>query len=339
MDLETRAKQISTTTWTIPIFNQLLKTRIIACGDGYGNSNRRHTVVEVPDTPFQLKVSFFGNSVIQICYLTSISCFMKWSLNFRLDPISSNVPMKDFMICQGNTWQCCMRSKIGFDLNKYTTEPLHLSFKLMVSHAAKTAVCSNIPLPYIQLSEDLGNFLTDDSFSDVTMKSGEGIEFRAHKTVLAARSKVLRAHFEHNTKESITNVVETPWETEVLRDVLTFVYTDKAPRVKDAPDKLLIAADYYQLDRLKSLCAEALNNRLTVENAVDTLQLAELYSLSSLRLSTLNYIQNDRLKLVKQTRGWKNIQSVQFIQRIYDFIFADQIDKSDILAAALKEIE
>ncbi|KOB70716.1 Roadkill, partial [Operophtera brumata] len=252
---------------------------------------------------------------------------MKWSLDFKLADYSKVTSVNEFKTLQANEWQYCLGVRLNHDTSANINEPLYLFFKLMVSHAVKAAVCSNIPLPYIQLSEDLGNLLTDDSFSDVTMKSADGQEFRAHKNVLAARSKVLRAHFEHNTKESITNVVETPWETAVLRDVLMFVYTDKVPRVDDAPDKLLVAADYYQLDRLKSLCEDALNNRLTVENAVDTLQLADLYSLNLLRQSTLNFIKNDRLKLVKETQGWKNIKSVEFIQMIYDFILAHQINK------------
>ncbi|KOB68552.1 Roadkill [Operophtera brumata] len=314
-------------TWTIPMFGQLLKTKPIL--NRYDTTRR--TVVEVPDTPFQLKMDFFGISkseLIVVHHLVYTSSYVKWSVEYKRGGTSRTFSKDNYMTLQANRWEFCFSMSYGDKNNILETEPLHLFFKFTVSHA----VCRNIPLPYIQLSEAFGTLLTDTVYSDVTMKSAEGIEFRAHKAVLAVRSEVLRAHFEHNMRESITNVVETPWETEVLRDVLTFMYTDKAPRVDDAPDKLLAAADYYQLDRLKSLCEEALNNRLTVENAVDTLRLAELYSLSSLRLSTLNYIKNYRLKLVKETQGWKNIKSVEFIQRIYDFIFADQINKIDILA-------
>ncbi|KOB61024.1 Roadkill [Operophtera brumata] len=326
-------------TWTIPIINQLLQTK--AMDDVY--RTLRHTVVEVPDTPFKLKACFYGNAVVEVYFLTSTSFYMKWSLEYKLQDYSECDPMEDYVTLQANEWQNCLSLCIEIikdDLRPDDTAPLYLSFKFIVSHAVKAAICSNIPLPYIQLSVDFGNLLTDDSFSDVTIKSAEGIEFKAHKNVLAVRSKVLRAHFEHSTKENITNVVETLWDTEVLRDVLTFVYTDKVPRVDDAPEKLLVAADYYQLDRLKSVCEEALSNRLTVENAIDTLQLAEQYSLNALIQSTLNFIKNEPFKLIKETQGWKNIQSVEFIQRIIDFIFDDEIEINDvdILAAALNEV-
>ncbi|KOB72453.1 Roadkill, partial [Operophtera brumata] len=233
-------------TWTIPIIYQLLQTK--AMDDDF--PKLRRTVVEVPDTPFKMKVSFYGNAVIMIYYLSSTSLFMKWSLEYRLPNFFNVLPIKDYETVQANKWQHCLGIRLK-DLSANKTAPLYLSFKLIVSHAFKAGICSNILLPYIQLSEDFGNLLTDDSFSDVTIKSAEGIEFKAHKSVLAVRSKVLRAHFEHSTKENITNIVETLWDTEVLRDVLTFVYTDKVPRVYDAPEKLLVAADYYQLDRLK----------------------------------------------------------------------------------------
>ncbi|KOB57450.1 Roadkill [Operophtera brumata] len=324
-------------TWTIPIINQLLKPYIF-----YSDNYCVVKVVKVPDTPFQLKVRYYGNAKVKVFFLTSTSFCMKLSLKFKLADLSKDLfIMKYYDTLRANQWVSCGKITLNHDLSCNTTAPLYLSFKLMkLSHALKAAICSNIPLPYIELSEDFGNLLTDDSFSDVTIKSAEGIEFKAHKNVLAVRSKVLRAHFEHSTKENITNVVETLWDTEVLRDVLTFVYTDKVPRVDDAPEKLLVAADYYQLDRLKSVCEEALSNRLTVENAIDTLQLAEQYSLNALIQSTLNFIKNEPFKLIKETQGWKNIQSVEFIQRIIDFIFDDEIEINDvdILAAALNEV-
>ncbi|KOB68551.1 Roadkill [Operophtera brumata] len=326
-------------TWTIPMFKQLMKTKPMATEFIAGGIRTpKYTIVDVPDTPFQLMVGFFGLKTIlmDIYYLTSTSSYMKWSLDCVLGD-TSNKASEEFRNIQANEWQYCEGDKFTNDFNISTndsncTESLRLSFKFTVTHAVKADACNNIHLPYIQLSEDFGNLLTDDSLSDVTMKSDEGIEFRVHKSVLSVR----RAHFEHNTTESITNVVEAPWETEVLRDVLTFVYKGEVPRVDDAPDKLLAAADYYQLMGLKSLCEEALYKRLTVENAIETLQLAELHSANSLSQSILKFIKDGRFKLVTKTQGWAHTQSVEIIKRICEYVTADVID--DILAAALMDI-
>lgn len=144
---------------------------------------------------------------------------------------------------------------------------------------------------------------------------------------------MLQAHFEHNTSESITNI----WETEVLRNVLTFVYTDKAPQVEDYPEKLLAAADYYQLEGLKTICTEVLSKSLTVENAIDTLQLAELHSADSLRETTLEFIKQGRLGLIIETQGWKDLQCIKLIKKIIELSLADEIH--DILESALNELK
>ncbi|KOB70281.1 Roadkill [Operophtera brumata] len=299
----------------------------------------RYTVVEVPGTSFKLKVGFFGVTpeLMEVYYLTTTSYFIKLSLNVRDQQSFTRDFFVEYQAVQANEWQhsAALDNIRDIDRGRYN-RPLLIYLKFTVSQAIRV-VCHNIPLLHTpQLSEDFGTLLTDTGYSDVTMKSGEGIEFRAHKAVLAVRSKVMRAQFEHNTNEIITYVVDTLWETEVLRDVLTFVYTDKAPRVDDAPDKLLAAADYYQLMGLKSLCEEALYKRLTVENAVETLQLAELHSANSLMQSTLAFIKNGRAKLVTETEGWANIQSVAIVKSMYNLIVAD--DTNDILAVALNEI-
>ncbi|KOB64537.1 Roadkill [Operophtera brumata] len=326
--------------WNIPNFVGLLRT----IDTSYGFRVPRQTVVEVPETPFHLKICMFKSDYtklhvsVEIYYLISSSSpiSLTFNLNSGVLLLSSK---KDFKTIQANEWQCCMLMKCSLNPSGIRgCYPLCLSFKLMVSQTENPAVCSNTPSPYTELVEDLGNLLDDDSFSDVTMKSVEGIEFRVHKTILASRSEVLRAHFKQDMRENITNVVETPWESELLGEVLTFMYTGKAPRVDDAPDKLMLAAGYYKLDRLKSLCEEALGKRLTVENAVDTLQLAELYSANSLKQTTLEFIKNGRAALISQTEGWANIKSVELVKRIYDYIVDGINNVEDILAAAFKKM-
>ncbi|KOB78896.1 Roadkill [Operophtera brumata] len=263
----------------------------------------RCTIVEVPDTPFQLKMCFFGTNQIdlmEIYYLSSSSVYMQCGVNVRIGKGLLENSLVDYRAVQSNEWQYCMGLKnIANILASCFFGYLVLSFKFTVSQVA--TVCNNLPPHIPRMREDFETLLNDANSSDVIMKSVEGIEFRAHRSVLAVHSKVLRAHFEHNMRESITNVVETLWETNVLRDVLAFVYKDEVPQV-DHADKLLAAADYYQLERLKSLCEEALIKRLTVENAIDTLQLAELLSANTLKQYTLQFIKNGQLNWSKNTR-------------------------------------
>ncbi|KOB75502.1 Roadkill [Operophtera brumata] len=324
--------QICNIIWKVPLFKRLLGTKTMS----RDVDAPKYTVVEAPDSLFKLKVCFLGinTELMEIYYLATTTVFVSFHLEIEFGKFKEKIS-KDCQTVQANEWQYCatINNPGRKEVVSYHAG-LQLSFTFKVAPVVKAAVCHNTP----RLSEDLGTLLTDASYSDVTMKSAEGIQFRVHKNVLAVRSEVLRAHFEHKMRESISNVVETPWEAEVLRDVLTYVYTDKVPQVDDAPDKLLAAADYYQLMGLKSICEEVLHKRLTVENAIDTLLLAELHSANSLRQSTLEYIKNGRAVLVSKTESWANIQSVEFIKRIYDFMMAGETSSVYVLATALHEL-
>lgn len=79
-------------------------------------------------------------------------------------------------------------------------------------------------------------------------------------------------------------------EPEVMNEVLRFIYTGKTLLIDKMSDLLLAAADKYGLDRLKALCEEALCNNLDVDNAADTLILADVHSASQLKNQTIEFI-------------------------------------------------
>ncbi len=118
-------------------------------------------------------------------------------------------------------------------------------------------------VPECKLSEDLGNLFDNEKFSDVTLSVG-GREFQAHKAILAgefyhylilrisikfkfsipARSPVFAAMFEHEMEERKQNRVDiTDVDHEVLKEMLRFIYTGKAPNLEKMADDLLAAAD------------------------------------------------------------------------------------------------
>lgn len=326
--------EIYNITWTIANFIKILDCKTTR---EFRTRIREDSVNDVSvNSKFQLKMLFVGrqNDLIEMYYLSPTSVFLKSVLTICLKRFEErSIIIKEYQTVQANKWQYLAtlfkRDIVSFegrDTFLLNDGSLRMKFHFMVS----TDVRVDRPnIPASQLSDDFGSLLIDGSYSDVIMKSVECEEFKVHKPVLAIRSEVLKAHFEHNTTESITNVIETPLESEVLREVLTFVYTDKAPRVDEIPERLLAAADYYQLSRLKSLCEEALHKKLSVENAIDTLQLAELHSAQYLRQTTLEFIKDGQAKLITQTQGWAKVQSVQLIKMIYEFIMADEI-KDDL---------
>jgi hypothetical protein len=101
------------------------------------------------------------------------------------------------------------------------------------------------------LSDDLGQLYESSQFADVTLAC-EGREFHCVKALLVARSQVFAAMFEHDMEEAKHNRVEVKdVDSEVMDQMLRFIYTGKAPDLERMAAELLAAADKYALDRLK----------------------------------------------------------------------------------------
>ena len=80
-------------------------------------------------------------------------------------------------------------------------------------------------------------------FSDVCLCAG-GREFKAHKAILATRSPVFGAMFEHEMEESRKGRVEiSDIDPDVFQELLRFIYTGTTPQLQGMADDLLAAAD------------------------------------------------------------------------------------------------
>ncbi|KFQ72507.1 Speckle-type POZ protein-like [Phaethon lepturus] len=149
---------------------------------------------------------------------------------------------------------------------------------------------NTLKVPECRLAEDLGNLWETTRFTDCSFYVG-GQEFKAHKSVLAARSPVFNAMFEHEMEESKKNRVEiNDVDPEVFKEMMRFIYTGKAPNLEKMADNLLAAADKYALERLKVMCEEALCSNLSVENVADVLILADLHSAEQLKAQAIDFI-------------------------------------------------
>lgn len=164
-------------------------------------------------------------------------------------------------------------------------------------------------VPDCRLSDDLGQLYESSQFADVTLAC-EGREFHCVKALLVARSQVFAAMFEHDMEEAKHNRVEVKdVDSEVMDQMLRFIYTGKAPDLERMAAELLAAADKYALDRLKVMCEEALFNSLSVDNVSEVLILADLHSAEQLKAQAIEFINNRHATDVMETPGWKQMVS------------------------------
>ncbi|XP_008217320.1 speckle-type POZ protein B-like [Nasonia vitripennis] len=153
----------------------------------------------------------------------------------------------------------------------------------------------NCKLSVLDAYEEL---LSSAKFSDITIVVVDK-KFSVHRNILACRSPVFSAMFEHEMLEKRKNVVEiSDVEPEVMAEVLRFIYADKVNNIEKLAVDLLIAADKYQLEALRLMCEEVLVKKLNIDNVVEILKIVDLYaSCSRLRGALLKFLTANRQKV------------------------------------------
>ncbi|CAB3408170.1 unnamed protein product [Caenorhabditis bovis] len=157
--------------------------------------------------------------------------------------------------------------------------------------AVETITTTNEPIVFDTpdsgqtLAQDYQRLFNEDVLTDFTIRVG-GREIRAHKAILAARSPVFGAMLTHtDTNEAKTSVLEiNDMEYDVAHEMIYYIYCGKCQKdISDIATDLLIAADKYRLEELKTHCEKFLVENLTIENACTLLILGDLYMASRLR--------------------------------------------------------
>ena len=140
------------------------------------------------------------------------------------------------------------------------------------------------------LGSDMTSLLEGGADSNVTISAGEET-FKAHKAILITRSPVFRAMFENNMTEATSNCIEiSDMDPKVVKEMLKYIYTGNAPEVGKMADKLLQAADKYDLKQLKAMCERELTSRLTIENVADTCKLAHHHNATQLKAKCIGFM-------------------------------------------------
>ncbi|GJM84574.1 hypothetical protein PR202_ga00257 [Eleusine coracana subsp. coracana] len=160
-------------------------------------------------------------------------------------------------------------------------------------------VSPSVVVPPSNLNGHLGDLLASQEGADVTFQVA-GETFRAHRCVLAARSPVFKAELLGSMKESNKAVIVRvdDMEAQVFRALLGFVYTDV---LLDHPEltkqeqaamaqHLLVAADRYDLERMKLICEDRLCKHIDMRSVVNILVLAEQHHCLGLKEACFQFL-------------------------------------------------
>ena len=200
----------------------------------------------------------------------------------------------------------------------------HLTIECIVtvrkSRVSTTQFVNKIEAPPASsITEQLAKLLEGEENADVTFSVG-GETIGAHKILLAVRSPVFRAELYGPMKESkAQHVTVEDMQPAVFRALLHFIYTDSLPddvdqnagvSKSDLIWHLLVAADRYAVDRLKSLCERILCKNLEVETLSATLALAYQHNCDRLKGICLDFISiSSVMDAVMATDGYKDLKT------------------------------
>ncbi|XP_065218140.1 protein roadkill-like [Planococcus citri] len=206
--------------------------------------------------------------------------------------------------------------KIDDDFRNQSLVDDQLTISLQISCFIQ---CSNLRMPdssldrniiKCDLSDNLNSLLENPKFADVKL-SVNGKSYLAHKAVLAARSRVFARLFEDLDEEDgkkrnkiIMN--GTYFDEDVMKAMLQYIYTGKCEAINRSADRLLVVADEYELDGLKKSCSKLLEGSLSVENAINTLQLADTHHSNELKSRAIDFIVENSVQVLNTTE-WKNM--------------------------------
>lgn len=174
-----------------------------------------------------------------------------------------------------------------------------------------------VVVPPSNLHQNFGDLLASEEGADVTfLVAGE--TFKAHKCVLAARSAVFKAEVFSAMKEGTDGAVIRidDMEAQVFRALLGFLYTDTLPEGLNMKEKegaaiaehLLVAADRYNLERLKLICEEKLCSHIDTDSAATILTLAEQHHCHALKEACFRFLSSPTtLNAVMATDGFDHL--------------------------------
>lgn len=141
-----------------------------------------------------------------------------------------------------------------------------------------------------KLLKSLEEFYKDETFCDYVL-TAEGQEFKVHKVVMASCSDYFKVMLTGEMRESREGRVDLKGVTASgLRVVVDFAYTGMLELTADNVEEVLSASTHLQVGDAVTLCSRYIETAITIDNCVDILNLAELYSLDTTRRVALDFI-------------------------------------------------
>ena len=178
-----------------------------------------------------------------------------------------------------------------------------------------------VMVPPSDLHRHFGNLLESMDGADVIFNVG-GEKFLAHRFVLAARSSVFKAELLGAMKENVGSPIEIhEMDPDVFKCLLHFIYTDSLPALEMASNQgeahrdvvmaghLLVAADRYNVERLKMMCEHKLCSCIDANMVANSLALANQHNCNGLKEACLQFFASpSNMEAMMASDGYEHLK-------------------------------
>lgn len=157
------------------------------------------------------------------------------------------------------------------------------------------------------MSKNFKDLFGDKETCDTTLKVKDK-EFKAHRSVLIARSTVFAATFKHDTLEKQAGIITIPdCDPDSFPEFLEYLYCGRLEKFSyRSALNLYYTSDKYDIEELKVFCVEYLIQCLTVENICEVVVFADKYDITKLSSGTQEYF-NQNVSEILETSQWENL--------------------------------
>jgi len=191
--------------------------------------------------------------------------------------------------------------------------------------ALKKNVESEIPLTALlgkTFKESNDNPEHGGNYSDFKIICDDGKErklFNVHRVIISAGSPVFNAMLTNNCKESIDkSATISDISIDTMEKLLHFMYTDNV-EMDNADTDLLLAANKYQIGKLKAICESHLINGLTESNAFHLGVVSDLHGSELFKNEVAKFIAKNWLKSKKNIDFDTMKKSPELMSRIMTY--------------------
>lgn len=159
--------------------------------------------------------------------------------------------------------------------------------------------------------------------------------FRAHKVVLAACSDYFRAMFTGNMLEARQNeIILSGVTAEGFQILLDYAYTSLLPLNLANVQNVLAAASHLQMLEVVHTCSNYLQSQIDIDNCVDLATIAEIYSLSQLKIKAYKFMSSHLMEFSRTSEFYR--LSPQQLENLLTYEFPVDCSEEDVLRIVLK---